>query len=283
MTTRNQTISEIGNLYRSVLFECQQISPKDFDHAISLFENTAQELQIPGLSFAAKRMKHFRSSGISSINIGGTMGSGKSSLGERIANELGFQFRDSDSFHSDANKSKMAKGHPLNDNDRFSFLKGVQEYLRHRSCLSTCSALTDLYRAILAGQDASCLKTPTHLAHTSPWSIEQPNYGLLQVMIIKPYEQALDELDHANSGGAPRMLDNEQHFITVTRKSEEDAIQSGKTPLLRNQYDLFNAHPPMPWDALLLESETFRTDNGYELEILLEDVRKLPFSGSSVS
>lgn len=53
-----------------------------------------------------------------SIIVMGVCGSGKSSVGLKVAQALGAKFIDGDDLHPRANIQKMAGGNPLNDEDR---------------------------------------------------------------------------------------------------------------------------------------------------------------------
>ncbi|VDI02605.1 gluconokinase [Mytilus galloprovincialis] len=55
----------------------------------------------------------------------GVCGSGKTVVGEALANELNIVFRDADEFHSVENKNKMAQSIPLTD-------EGSQECIQKR-------------------------------------------------------------------------------------------------------------------------------------------------------
>ena len=84
----------------------------------------------------------------------GVAGSGKTTIGSLLANELGWRFYDADDFHTEANREKMAQGTPLTDDDRASWLAVLQELIRSNlhagiSSVLACSALKDSYRAIL--------------------------------------------------------------------------------------------------------------------------------------
>ncbi len=53
----------------------------------------------------------------------GPMGCGKTTIGQTLATQLGWQFYDADDFHPEANKRKMAEGIPLDDQDREPWLE----------------------------------------------------------------------------------------------------------------------------------------------------------------
>jgi gluconokinase len=83
------------------------------------------------------------------IVIMGVSGSGKTTVGRLLAQELEMPFVDGDDLHSPANKKKMADGIPLQDADRMSWLNAVAEVLDGRAKVVACSALKRMYRDIL--------------------------------------------------------------------------------------------------------------------------------------
>lgn len=90
------------------------------------------------------------------VIIMGVSGSGKSTVGSLLSQRLGWEFRDGDEFHPPANVDKMKAGTPLNDQDRWPWLKAIHDYLAKinqagRSCVVACSALKQEYRQQLAG------------------------------------------------------------------------------------------------------------------------------------
>ena len=83
------------------------------------------------------------------IVIMGASGSGKSTLGSRLAVVLGCRFIEGDDLHPAENVAKMANGVPLNDTDRWPWLKQVATELgrsRDEGCVVSCSALKGSYR-----------------------------------------------------------------------------------------------------------------------------------------
>ncbi|KFO76729.1 putative gluconokinase, partial [Cuculus canorus] len=84
----------------------------------------------------------------------GVSGSGKTTVGSRLAEKLGWKFYDADDYHSPANKKKMAEGMPLNDEDRIPWLCALHDILRRedssrQNAILACSALKKMYRCVL--------------------------------------------------------------------------------------------------------------------------------------
>lgn len=88
------------------------------------------------------------------ILVMGVSGSGKTSVGQALAHRLHCPFTDADSFHSEANRAKMAAGIPLTDQDRLPWLRAIGDAIRNNAIRGTdhvfaCSALKADYRRIL--------------------------------------------------------------------------------------------------------------------------------------
>ena len=62
------------------------------------------------------------------IVLMGVSGSGKTTIGKILADQLGWTFVEADDYHPAANIEKMRHGTPLNDDDRRPWL----DALRHR-------------------------------------------------------------------------------------------------------------------------------------------------------
>ncbi len=87
------------------------------------------------------------------IFIIGVSGVGKSTIGNLLSKQLSIPFFDGDDFHPKKNKTKMATGQPLNDEDRYEWLIRLnnlaKENLQYNSCIIASSALKESYRIIL--------------------------------------------------------------------------------------------------------------------------------------
>lgn len=88
------------------------------------------------------------------IYLMGVSGSGKSTIGNALAERTGMVFADGDDYHPAANKKKMEAGMPLDDNDRAPWLMALNELARswqaeRRGGIIACSALKQSYREML--------------------------------------------------------------------------------------------------------------------------------------
>jgi gluconokinase len=85
----------------------------------------------------------------------GVAGVGKSTVGERLARELGWTFVEGDDYHPAANVEKMRRGIPLDDADRRPWLDAIRRRLveaheRGENVVLACSALKHAYQHYLA-------------------------------------------------------------------------------------------------------------------------------------
>ncbi len=85
------------------------------------------------------------------IVVMGVSGSGKSSIGEKIAAGLGLPFVEGDILHPASNVEKMSKGIPLTDADRMPWLDRIGEEMqaslgKGEGIIVSCSALKRIYR-----------------------------------------------------------------------------------------------------------------------------------------
>lgn len=88
------------------------------------------------------------------ILVMGVSGSGKSTIGQLLADSLHCEFADADAFHSPENLEKMRHGIPLNDLDRMPWLLALQQAIKqwlqeNKNVVLACSALKASYRQYL--------------------------------------------------------------------------------------------------------------------------------------
>jgi gluconokinase len=81
----------------------------------------------------------------------GVVGAGKTTVGNLLARELGWQFADADDYHSPENKEKISRGFPLTDADREPWLDRLRQQIANwnaggESAILACSALKRKYR-----------------------------------------------------------------------------------------------------------------------------------------
>lgn len=88
----------------------------------------------------------------------GVTGSGKSTIGRLLADDVRWRYIDADDFHSAANIQKMKHGIALNDADRQPWLERLRELIikavdENTSVVLACSALKESYRRLLTVND----------------------------------------------------------------------------------------------------------------------------------
>jgi gluconokinase len=85
------------------------------------------------------------------IVLTGVSGSGKTTVGQKLAEELGWDFYDGDDSHPRTNIEKMSHGIPLTDADRWPWLDRLNQRIlkcleEGRPAVLACSALKQSYR-----------------------------------------------------------------------------------------------------------------------------------------
>jgi gluconokinase len=84
----------------------------------------------------------------------GVSGVGKSSVAAELVRRTGWTFVEGDDLHPESNRAKMANGIPLDDDDRWPWLRRVAAWIGEqeaagRNAVVTCSALKRSYRDLL--------------------------------------------------------------------------------------------------------------------------------------
>ena len=94
------------------------------------------------------------SSELLTIIVMGVSGSGKTTIGKALALSLNWEFVEGDDFHPAENVEKMKNNIPLDDNDRWPWLRRLNDTLKQSQSsgnhtVVSCSALKKSYREAL--------------------------------------------------------------------------------------------------------------------------------------
>ena len=133
----------------------------------------------------------------------GVSGSGKTSVGESLANRLGWDFYDADDFHPPANVAKMANGIPLDDSDRAPWLAALHDLISSslkadRPGVLACSALKEQYRQQLIGGNDGTLIVYLKGSYDLIWSrMEKRTAHYMKPHMLKSQFEALEEPKNA--------------------------------------------------------------------------------------
>jgi gluconokinase len=104
-----------------------------------------------------------------SIIVMGVSGSGKTSVAVELARQLGWDYIEGDDLHPASNVAKMAAGTPLDDDDRWPWLRRIAEVIGEHeatgtSIIVTCSGLKRSYRELLTDGHPSVWFAHVHVS-----------------------------------------------------------------------------------------------------------------------
>ena len=88
------------------------------------------------------------------VVVMGVAGCGKTTIAEAIRDRRGFVYAEREDFHPQASVDKMRAGIPLTDEDRWPWLRTINQWMRGRaakgeSTIVSCSTLKRAYRDVL--------------------------------------------------------------------------------------------------------------------------------------
>jgi gluconokinase len=146
------------------------------------------------------------------IIVMGVSGSGKTSVGKSLAEQLGWIFYDADDFHPPENIAKMAGGIPLNDSDRAPWLASLHDLIssalkaRRRGVLA-CSALKERYRQQLLDDNPDVQIVYLKGAYDLIWSrMSKRNDHYMKPQMLQSQFETLEEPDNALTVAASKPL-----------------------------------------------------------------------------
>ena len=108
-------------------------------------------LRYDGVMIDAAAQAEERDPSPHALVVMGVCGAGKTEIGQRLADALGWTFVDADDFHPPANVEKMRASTPLTDADRWPWLDALAAALQQATAgrghiVLACSALARRYR-----------------------------------------------------------------------------------------------------------------------------------------
>lgn len=155
----------------------------------------------------------------------GVSGSGKTTVGLKLADRLGLPFYDADDYHPRQSVEKMQQGIPLNDSDRAPWLEQLADLIPtwevEGGAVLACSALKEEYRKVLqtvsdiswiyldGSRDTILKRLQARHAHFMPptmldsqlEALEKPAYGIHVDVSLSPeqiVQEVISKLEHMN-------------------------------------------------------------------------------------
>ena len=133
----------------------------------------------------------------------GVSGSGKSSVGQALAERLGWDFYDADDFHPPENVAKMANGSALDDSDRAPWLAALRDLISaslkvDKPGVLACSALKERYRQRLMEGNEGVQIVYLKGSYDLIWSrMEKRTDHYMKPHMLKSQFEALEEPTNA--------------------------------------------------------------------------------------
>jgi gluconokinase len=137
------------------------------------------------------------------VIVMGVAGSGKTTVGEMLAQRLGWNFYDADAFHPAENIAKMANGTPLDDSDRAPWLAALHALIdtslkENRPAVLACSALKESYRQQLLEGNEGVQIVYLKGSYDLIWSrISQRKDHYMKPQMLQSQFEALEEPTNA--------------------------------------------------------------------------------------
>ena len=162
----------------------------------------------------------------------GVSGSGKTTIGTLLAERSGVVFADADDYHPQANKDKMAAGHPLDDNDRQPWLEILNRlmagwYESGKGGVLACSALKQKYRTTLSAGMPDGAVTYVLLDGSKEMIAERMAARHHEFMNSKLLDSQIATLEKPAEGEAICVMNDEAPDAVVTEIQDKIANEKG--------------------------------------------------------
>jgi gluconokinase len=163
------------------------------------------------------------------VVIMGVSASGKTTIGQKLAQRLEWIFADADDYHSPENRTKMHDGIPLTDADRAPWLAQLHELLddwieNGINGILACSALKQEYRAVLA-DDIPAAELKFVYLDAPQWLVEERaearQHALAPAALVASQFETLEAptdaltIQMVDGGGAPKSVESVVNEIVV--------------------------------------------------------------------
>ncbi|GAB3820688.1 gluconokinase, GntK/IdnK-type [Tessaracoccus terricola] len=155
------------------------------------------------------------------VVVMGVSGSGKTTVGELIADDLGGDFVDGDALHPPANIEKMSQGIPLDDDDRLPWLEEIGSRLQTardegRTLVLGCSALKRSYRDIIRAGAPDAVFVHLHGSRDLLWDRMQVRPGhFMPASLLDSQLATLEMLDTDETGRVFDVSDSPEELASV--------------------------------------------------------------------
>jgi carbohydrate kinase (thermoresistant glucokinase family) len=165
------------------------------------------------------------------VIVMGVTGSGKTTLGRRIALHFGVHFFDADDFHPRASIEKMVRGVPLDDADRAPWLRRLAEVVESHpdGGVLACSALKRAYRNVL---DPRSMVVWVHLACTPELALARlanRRQHFMPASLVQSQFATLEDPENAITIDSSASTDDQLAKL-CTALASPPASQGGTTP-----------------------------------------------------
>jgi carbohydrate kinase (thermoresistant glucokinase family) len=156
------------------------------------------------------------------VLVMGVAGSGKTTIGRKLADALGWNFADADEFHPSANIAKMAAGQPLSDDDRAPWLAAIRSYVdltleRGENAVVTCSALKEKYRRTVIAEPAKV--RIVHLAGDFNLILERLNRRTGHFMKPEMLQSQFETLEPPSDAFVPNIAQPPDEIVAEIRRA----------------------------------------------------------------